>query len=393
MRAPRSQISPNLQRGSLVEPPAYGAGITPREPCEKITAAAPVVSVVVPAFNAAAFLNATLESVLAQTHRKLEIIVVDDGSTDDTAAIAEHYVNRDGRVRLLRQCNAGVGAARNAALAFARGKYIAPIDADDVWHPTKIAAQVAVMEAGGERLGFVYCWSQTIDLAGAITGVFPPCDASGSVVEALVFRNFLHNASVPLFRASALREVGGYVTRAEQGGAQGCEDWELTVRVAERREVGVVREYLVGYREVIAGMSSGGKGMVGSYEHMITALRGRNPEIPARLLRWSAGYFHLYIARKCCQAGDPGSSLRALRLAVKSDPAVLSAPPFLRALAGSLWQTANLARNERKERTRVRRVLSSAELLRASRVPWSWWIFSRIEARRWCALQVKNAAA
>jgi glycosyltransferase involved in cell wall biosynthesis len=95
--------------------------------------------------------------VLAQTYQEIEIIVVDDGSSDATSAIVEEFVARDARFHLIRQRNAGVGAARNTAIRKARGKYIAPLDADDFWFPEKLEKQVACMEQSGHRTGLVYC--------------------------------------------------------------------------------------------------------------------------------------------------------------------------------------------------------------------------------------------
>ena len=105
-----------------------------------------LVSVIVPAFNAASYIRQTLNSVLAQTYRKIEVILVDDGSSDSTAKIVEEFVARDPRFQLIRQANAGVGAARNTAIKRARGKYLAPLDTDDLWFPKKLETQVACME-------------------------------------------------------------------------------------------------------------------------------------------------------------------------------------------------------------------------------------------------------
>src|SRR5262245_57856494 len=98
----------------------------------------PVVSVVVPAFNAGATLDQTLRSVRAQTYTHLEVIVVDDGSKDATAEIALAHAKSDARIRLVRQANGGVASARNAGIREARAALVAPIDADDLWAPTKI---------------------------------------------------------------------------------------------------------------------------------------------------------------------------------------------------------------------------------------------------------------
>src|SRR5512143_3730544 len=99
----------------------------------------PLVSVVMPVYNGARYLRQALESALAQTYRPLEIVVVDDGSTDETPAILAEFGTR---IRALRQPNSGSAAARNAALDAARGELIAFLDADDLWLPQKLAVQV-----------------------------------------------------------------------------------------------------------------------------------------------------------------------------------------------------------------------------------------------------------
>jgi glycosyltransferase involved in cell wall biosynthesis len=123
----------------------------------------PLVSVTIPAYNAAPYIRQTLESVLFQTYRNLEVIVVDDGSQDETGRIVEYAAKNDDRVILLRQPNQGVAEARNAAIKKSRGEYIAPIDADDLWHPEKIERQVqCILQAGPLHLA---CKAISKDLA------------------------------------------------------------------------------------------------------------------------------------------------------------------------------------------------------------------------------------
>lgn len=107
----------------------------------------PTVSVIVPAYNVASYVGATLESALSQTFRDFEVIVVDDGSTDETGTIVAAFAERDDRVRVVRQPNAGLSSARNAALRVARGSYIALLDGDDVWDRGFLDAQLAVFDA------------------------------------------------------------------------------------------------------------------------------------------------------------------------------------------------------------------------------------------------------
>ncbi|MGI8668594.1 MAG: glycosyltransferase family 2 protein, partial [Aridibacter sp.] len=104
----------------------------------------PLVSVIIPAYNAEQFISQTIESVLGQTLKDFEIVVVDDGSTDETAGIAESY---GAPVRCIRKTNGGVSRARNTGIEHAVGKYIAFLDADDLWEPTKLEKQVALLDA------------------------------------------------------------------------------------------------------------------------------------------------------------------------------------------------------------------------------------------------------
>lgn len=100
----------------------------------------PLVSVIIPAYNSGAYLRPTVESVLAQAHRPIEILIVDDGSTDDSASVAESF---GPPVRLLRQARSGHPAARNAGIRAAVGEYLAFVDHDDLWSPEKLEAQLA----------------------------------------------------------------------------------------------------------------------------------------------------------------------------------------------------------------------------------------------------------
>ena len=106
-----------------------------------------LVSVVIPSYNRAYCIAATVDSALAQTHRNVEILVVDDGSSDGTRALIEDRYRREPRVRYIHQSNAGVSAARNHGLRLARGQFLALLDSDDIWLPWKVEAQLRCLEA------------------------------------------------------------------------------------------------------------------------------------------------------------------------------------------------------------------------------------------------------
>jgi teichuronic acid biosynthesis glycosyltransferase TuaG len=133
-----------------------------------------LVSVIMPAYNAVATIGRSIDSVLEQTRRDLELIVVDDCSTDSTAALVEDYVRADPRVRLFRQIpNAGVAAARNAGIEHAQGDYVAFLDSDDWWHPRKLELQIAQMQEHNARVS--YCAYQRIGEDGRLlSNVQPP---------------------------------------------------------------------------------------------------------------------------------------------------------------------------------------------------------------------------
>ena len=216
----------------------------------------PLVSVVIPAFNATSTLPETLISVSNQTYRNLDIVVVDDGSTDDTAAIASAYTVRDPRVRLLQKENGGVASARNAGIRASKGELVAFIDADDLWHPTKIAKQMAVLLSGGPSMALVYAPFRLIDAEGKVLSSQRRVSVNGWVLYRHFHANLVGNGSSILVRKSVVEELGGFDPSLRAAGAEGCEDLLLQLRIAARYQFGEVPEYLIGYRRRPGSMSS-----------------------------------------------------------------------------------------------------------------------------------------
>jgi glycosyltransferase involved in cell wall biosynthesis len=251
-----------------------------------MSAALPLVSVIIPAYNASVFLPATLRSVLAQDYPHFEVWVVDDGSVDETAAIVEDFALRDDRVHLLRQQNGGVAAARNLGIQAARGEFLAPLDADDLWEPRALRLWVNAFLNGSERVGVVYGWSLDVDEENALTGGFHGAKIRGEVLGTLLVHNFLGNASATMMRRSAVVDVGGYDSTLRDRGAQGCEDWDLYFKLAERWDFEGVPEFLVRYRKPIASMSQDDQQMARSHELVLEALAARSGR---RLPRWMYG--------------------------------------------------------------------------------------------------------
>ncbi len=239
------------------------------------------VAAIVPAYNAEATLDETLRSVRAQTHRALEILVVDDGSSDGTAAIALAHAAADRRVRLIRQENAGVAAARNRGIEEARAALVAPVDADDLWAPTKIERQVAALRQGGPHVALVYTWSALIDRESRIVGFGSCATDEGDVLARMCRGNLVGNGSAALMRRDAVLEAGGFDPTLRARRAQGCEDLLLYCRIAARHHAAVVPGFLTGYRQSDKTMSRDLVQMMRSWQLVATELRRRHPELRA----------------------------------------------------------------------------------------------------------------
>lgn len=285
----------------------------------------PLVSVIVPAYNAETFIGFTLDSVVSQTYKNIEVLVVDDGSQDRTGKIVQSIAQRDSRITLVQQSNQGVAAARNLAIEKSSGEYIAPVDADDIWYPQKLEKQVQCLLQAELSVGLVYSRSIQIDAAGfpVISGKVsfkkPVIKPEGKVYFALVRSNFVGNSSTPLIRRACFETVGYYNCQMKQQEAQGCEDWELYLRIAERYQFRVVPEVLVGYRQVSGGMSSNSRSMRRGFEVIRADVQRRHPEVPDLILRRANVENYFYLANRSNQCHNPGGALVWLLKALGSD--------------------------------------------------------------------------
>ena len=203
--------------------------------------AIPLVSVVIPTFNRADFVVRAVESVLSQDYPSIEVLVVDDGSTDDTAARLDALA--DTRLRVLTQPNGGVARARNRGASEAAGLYVAFLDSDDFWLPGKLMAQVAAMEAAPSRAGFCYTGLE-VRRPGAPSEVQIPT-VSGSAFRAMLLDNAVRApTSCGLVRREVFDAVGGF-----DPDLPAIEDWEWLIRVARLYDFVAVPEVLAVYRD------------------------------------------------------------------------------------------------------------------------------------------------
>lgn len=283
----------------------------------------PLVSVIIPAYNAQTTICATLASVQAQTYDNLEIIVVDDGSSDATFDKTVAVQASDHRIRVVRQVNAGVAAARNRAMDEAKGEWIAPLDADDLWHPEKLARQLSRL-ARDSNAGVCYCWSVDIDMESHVTErrlVVPRFE--GWVQEHLILDNFLGNSSSPLIRMMDAKAVGGWDASLRDANAQGCEDWDIYLRLAGRTPFVLEPGFLVGYRQSDAAMSRDIGQMKRSHALVMARQRASHSELGLRIWRHSAALNALYLGKSALASGRPLAAIGLLLEAVAHAPTVI----------------------------------------------------------------------
>jgi glycosyltransferase involved in cell wall biosynthesis len=205
----------------------------------------PQVSIIVPAYNYGRYICRALDSLLDQSDVFVEIIVVDDGSTDDTWDLLTRYSSK---VKAVRQPNAGVSAARNRGIAEAHGSLIGFLDPDDFCHPNKLSRQISTLRSRRE-CGWTYCDSIVLDEASGTSRLFSEQYQYGSrlalegprLFEALIPSNFISFAT-PLLRRCCIEEAGAFDERFS-----GMEDFDFVLRLAATAPAAYCPEPLATY--------------------------------------------------------------------------------------------------------------------------------------------------
>lgn len=277
----------------------------------------PLVAVIVPTYNRAGLLRLTIESVLAQTYPAVELIVVDDGSTDDTPALLAQYA---GRLTAIRQPNQGGAAAANRGYAAASGSLITFLDHDDLIYPDKLARQVQLMQAQ-PGMDLCHCQFNYIDELGSVlqrSGRLPEED----VLRTLLLGDFIWSGA-PLIRRAALERVGLHDE------SNWCADWDMWLRMALAGcNFGCVQARLGAYRVVqksqmshiaqVERHSEAALAKVFADVHCPPALADMHDRVIAQL-RW-------YVSGLYFNAREAQDGRRALADALRLNPALLTDP-------------------------------------------------------------------
>jgi glycosyltransferase involved in cell wall biosynthesis len=283
----------------------------------------PLVSVVIPAYNAARTIETTLRSVLQQTMGDLEVIVVDDGSTDTTPQIVRSV--GDGRVRLVQQPNAGHASARNAGIEGASGRYVAVVDADDAWLPRKLERQLAVLGAN-PAVRALHGSAVFVDDFLRPLFVSPSPDGRNRLLDVLCFRGLAAVMVTLIIERELLEQIGGF-----DASLIILQDWDIAIRLARSWELYSMSEPLVLYRVHETNQSKQVELHIEPGERILARFFD-DPTLPPEIAaRRSYVYAHFYamLSGGALQIGRPTYAAYWARRALASDPRVL---PYLVAL-------------------------------------------------------------
>ena len=260
------------------------------------------VAVVVPMYNAEGTIRDTLASISKQTWRALDIVVVDDGSTDRSADAVAESARCDPRIHLVCQPNAGVAAARNSGAAHSDADILTFVDADDLWAPDKIAAQMNLLLQRGGAPALVYCWFVQIDARGRIYSATDGPAIEGKVLRQICRANFIGNCSSILVPREVFGQIGGFDSSLKASDAQGCEDLLFFARAAQNYEFRLVPRHLLGYRLTHANMSSNTAAMLRSFDVVAARLREELPQYATEWLEHRRDFI-LWLIRRAAMAG------------------------------------------------------------------------------------------
>lgn len=296
---------------------------------KRVANEAPTVTVVIPMYNAATYLQECLDSVLKQTFRNFEVICVDDGSPDNCAEIIQAC--NDDRVFLVRQYNRGLAGARNTGIRHSRGEYVAFLDSDDRWDARKLELHIAHLD-GNPDVGVSYSASQFMDDDSKDMGIgqHPKCD--GVNAQDIFCRNPVGNGSAPVIRRETLKEiefirpeVGHFDYMYFDESFRQSEDVECWLRIAlsTNWKFAGLTEALTWYRVNGEGLSANWRRQLESWERSVENNRKIAPDFIAKWEGLARAYQYRYLARRAVQSRDSESATTLLGMAYKSNSLIL----------------------------------------------------------------------
>ena len=284
----------------------------------------PKVSVVIPAYNVCAYIEETLISLERQTFKAFEAIIVNDGSTDETAAIAQSFCQRDARFRPIAKPNGGLSSARNFGIRHAKADYIAMLDGDDIYEPEKLANHVRWLDAD-PQIGVVYSASKTMRDDGRVTWMsLGGKPVSSDPLVSLLYKNFVGHGSNAVFRRALIDEVGEFDETLRSS-----EDIDFWLRIAATGRWRFQREVqpLCCYRVRPSGLSFNLSQMYHSHQQVIQAAFDRSPSQVEPHLNTAYAYMYRFLARIALTSGDVEQAHQFIERAWSADRSIFYRDP------------------------------------------------------------------
>ena len=281
-----------------------------------------MVSVVIPCFNAQATLEATLASALAQPEAH-EVIAVDDGSSDRTPAILDDLARRDARLRVIHQRNAGVASARNTGILAARGKTLAFLDSDDLWHCGHLAAHTARLESD-PALGISFSRARFIDAAGRQTGLARPKLQGLAPVDFLT-GNPCTTCSTMVVRRQVFTAAGLFEPKLRRSEDQ---EWLFRVAATTPWHISGLDAVLVDCRSSPSGLASDFDGLLRNFENVLAQARRVAPDLVDRYEPIARARTLRFLARRALRLGVDRQTARThIRRALACAPSLMLSEP------------------------------------------------------------------
>lgn len=263
-----------------------------REGVSESAMSLPLVSVIIPAYNSEKTLLQTVQSALAQTYSNIELIVINDGSTDSTLSLLESV--NDSRLRVFSYENGGLATARNRGIERASGEYLTFIDADDLWTLDKVEQQVLALQRSqetGTQAGVAYSWTKAMDATGTLFYEGNSESYTGDVYAPLLRCNFITSGSNVMITRAAVEACGVFDSSLRY-----CEDWDYYLRLARRWPFVVVPQYQILYRQTEGSLSTNVARMEAAYnvvcdrafQNVPTYIQSLRPECLAHVKQYLA---------------------------------------------------------------------------------------------------------
>jgi len=274
----------------------------------------PRVSVIIPTYNRANLISETIDSVLDQTYKDYEIIVIDDGSTDNTQEVLSLYGER---IKIIQQNNQGQGPARNTGIKSSRGEWIAFLDSDDLWKPNKLKEQVDFLK-NKPNLAWVYSDAEVFeDTTGLMLYSFGERQRlyEGDILEKLLIQDFIPSPT-PLINKKVFEHVGYFLNY------ESAQDWDMWIRIAEYYPIGLISESLALYRKHPGNITSS-LTWEKKYSCRIDIIKNaieRNPEQLKKVKDLAISNIKLGLCKSLLQEGNKVDARRLIIAAIKLHP-------------------------------------------------------------------------